>query len=136
VRAVDPDVAIILESDIAGDVPGISDEQSAVKLGKGPTVLLYDARMIPNQALKDLVISKAEELDIPVQLSYIQAGGTDGGAIHIHNLGVPTVVIGVAARHIHSDSSIIHSDDYENAVKLVVALVKCLDSETVASLTE
>jgi len=135
VRAIDPDVAIILESDIAGDVPGITDEQSSIKLGKGPTILMYDSRMIPNQALKDLVVSTADELNIPTQLSYIQAGGTDGGAIHLHNLGVPTVVIGVAARHIHSDSSIIHSDDYENAVKLVIALVKRLDADTVAGLT-
>ena len=135
VRAIDPDVAIILESDIAGDVPGISDEQSAVKLGKGPTVLLYDVRMIPNLALRDMVLSTADEMEIPVQLSYTQGGATDGGAIHIHNLGVPTVVIGVAARHIHSDSSIIHSDDYENAVKLVVELIKGLDAKTVAGLT-
>ncbi|MGH2537589.1 MAG: M42 family metallopeptidase, partial [Candidatus Promineifilaceae bacterium] len=41
VRLVDPDVAIILESDIAGDVPGIKPEQSDVKLGGGPTVILY-----------------------------------------------------------------------------------------------
>jgi len=46
VRAVDPDVAIVLESDIAGDVPGIKPEESSVKLGQGPTVLIYDARMI------------------------------------------------------------------------------------------
>jgi endoglucanase len=48
VRAVDPDVAIVLESDIAGDVTGIKPEESSIKLGPGPTVLLYDARMIPN----------------------------------------------------------------------------------------
>src|SRR5690606_10738325 len=53
-RAVDPDVAIILESDIAGDVPGIKDEESSIKMGAGPTMLIYDARMIPNLALRDL----------------------------------------------------------------------------------
>src|SRR4030067_550195 len=47
VRAVDPDVAIVLESDIAGDVPGIKPEESGIKLGKGPTLVLFDARMIP-----------------------------------------------------------------------------------------
>ncbi len=40
VRAVDPDVAIILEADICGDVPGIKPEQSSVKLGGGPTVMI------------------------------------------------------------------------------------------------
>jgi endoglucanase len=65
VWAVDPDVAIVLESDIAGDVPGIKPEESSVKLGKGPSMLLYDARMVPNLKLRDLVMSTAEEMGIP-----------------------------------------------------------------------
>lgn len=134
-RAVDPDVAIILESDIAGDVPGIKDEESSIKLGAGPTMLIYDARMIPNLALRDLVIDTARELDIPLQFSAIQGGATDGGAIHLHGTGVPTVVIGVAARHIHSHGAILHRDDYDRAVRLIAALVEKLDPETVARLT-
>jgi len=135
VRAVDPDVAIVLESDIAGDVPGIEDEVSAVKLGKGPTILLYDARMIPNLKLRDLVLDTAREIGVPVQTSYVEAGATDGGAIHLHDTGVPTVVMGVAARHIHSHSSIIHRDDYDHAVKLLNTLLMRLDTATVSGLT-
>jgi putative aminopeptidase FrvX len=136
VRAVDPDVAIILESDIAGDVPGIKPEQSDVKLGGGPTVMLYDARMVPNIPLRDLVIETAESHNIPIQFSVMPGGATDGAAIHLHNVGVPTVVIGVPARHIHSHSAIIHREDYDNAVKLVTAVVARLDSNTVKNLTE
>jgi putative aminopeptidase FrvX len=135
VRAIDPDVAIILESDIAGDVPGIKPEESTVKLGGGPTVLIYDARMIPNLKLRDLFVDTAAELGIPVQFSAIPGGATDGAAIHLHGTGVPTVVIGVAARHIHSHGAILHRDDYENAVKLVSAVVAKLDEATVAGLT-
>jgi len=134
-EVVDPDVAIVLESDIAGDVPGIKDEESAVKLGRGPTVIVYDRSMIPNLRLRDLVIDTAKDLGIPLQFSAIEAGGTDGGAIHRHRLGVPTVVIGVAARHIHSHSAIIHRDDYDNAVKLLIEVVSRLDAGTVAELT-
>ena len=133
--AVNPDLAIVLESDIAGDVPGIEPEQSAVKLGEGPTLLVYDARMIPNIKLRDLVVDTTTELEIPLQFSAIEAGGTDGGAIHLHHTGVPTVVIGVAARHIHSHGGIIHRDDYDNAVKLLAAVIARLDAETVAGLT-
>ncbi|MDT8307085.1 MAG: M42 family metallopeptidase [Anaerolineae bacterium] len=134
-RLVDPDVAIILESDIAGDVPGIKDEESHIKMGGGPTVLIYDTRMIPNLALRDLVIDIAEELEIPLQFSSIQGGATDGAAIHLHGTGVPTVVIAVAARHIHSHGAIIHRDDYDRARQLVQALVGRLDQATVDSLT-
>lgn len=135
VRAVDPDVAIVLESDIAGDVPGIEPEESSVKLGAGPTVLIYDRRMIPNLKLRDLVIDTANDIDVPVQLSYSEGGATDGGEIHLHGTGVPTVVFSVPARHIHSDSSIIHRVDYDRAVKLLVALIQKLDSKVVTGLT-
>ena len=136
VHAVDPDVAIVLEVDIAGDIPGIKAEESAVKLGGGPTVLIYDARMVPNLALRDFVIDTAEELDIPIQLSSVLAGATDGGAIHLHKTGVPTVVLGVPSRHIHSHSSMIHRADYDQAVQLLVALLKRLDEAEVSSFTE
>ena len=134
--AIDPDVAIVLESDIAGDVPGIKDEVSSVKLGAGPTVLLYDRTMIPNLKLRNFVIDTAQEIGVPLQMSYVEAGGTDGGNIHLHKTGVPTVVVGVPARHIHSHSSIIHRDDYDNAVKLLVALVQRMDAATVTSFTD
>jgi putative aminopeptidase FrvX len=136
VRAVDPDVAIVLESDIAGDVPGIKPDESSIKLGQGPTVVLYDVRMIPNIRFRDLVYEVAKQAGVPLQFSAIEGGATDGAAIHLHGIGVPTIVLGVAARHIHSHSSITHRDDYDNTVKLLSALIDRLDAATVAYLTE
>ena len=133
-RAVDPDAAIILESDISGDVPGISNEESSTKLGGGPSLLLYDARMIPNLKLRDLVVSTAKKAKIPLQFASMEGGATDGGAIHLHKQGVPTVVLGVPTRHIHSHNSIIQRKDFENTVKLVVEVVKRLDKKTVEGL--
>ncbi len=135
VHVVNPDVALILEVDICGDVPGIKEEESAIKLGAGPTMLVYDARMIPNLKLRDLVIATAEELEIPLQFSAMPGGATDGGMIHLHNEGVPTVVIGVPTRHIHSHSAIMHRDDYDRALDLIVTLVKKLDAATVEDLS-
>ncbi len=131
VEVVNPDVAIVLESDIAGDVPGVGKDESSVRLGKGPTVLMYDARMIPNLKLRDLVMDTAKEIGISIQTSAIEGGATDGAAIHLHRTGVPTVVIAVPARHIHSHSSIMHRDDYDQAVKLLVELIKRMDAACV-----
>ncbi len=136
VRAVDPDIAIVIESDIAGDVPGIDDTVSDVKLGGGPSILLYDARMIPNIKLRNLLIDTAASLNIPLQFSVISGGSTDGAAIHLHGTGVPTIVVGVPARHIHSHGSIIHRDDYDRAVQLITAVVAKLDRATVDDLTK
>ena len=134
VEKVNPEVALILESDIAGDVPGIKPEESTVKLGGGPTIVVYDARMIPNLRLRDLAVETARAMGIPIQFSVIEGGATDGGVIHLHKGGVPTLVLGVPARHIHSHGGIVHRDDVEQAIALVTALVQRLDAETVARL--
>jgi endoglucanase len=133
--AIDPDVAIVLEVDICGDIPGIKPEESSIKLGAGPSLSLLDAAMIPNLKLRDLVIETAKELEIPLQFSVMPGGATDGAKIHLHRVGVPTVVISVPSRHIHSHSSIIHRDDYDRALRLIVGVVEKLDADTVAGLT-
>jgi putative aminopeptidase FrvX len=135
VELVNPDVAIVLEVDIAGDVPGIKPEETPIKLGGGPVLLALDARMIPNLKLRDLVIDIAKKSGIPLQLSAVEGGATDGGPIHLHKIGVPTVVIGVPTRHIHCHNAIMNRDDFDRAVELVTALIGRLDKETVAGLT-
>ena len=133
---VKPDAAIILESDICGDVPGIKPEESSVKLGGGPTLVLLEARMIPNLKFRNLVIDTADKLELPLQFSAGLGGSTDGGQIHLHGTGVPTVVLGVPARHIHSHVGFIHRDDYDRTLRLLMALIERLDTDTVAELTD
>jgi putative aminopeptidase FrvX len=133
---VKPDVCLTLEVDISGDVPGIETYKAPAKMGKGPTILTYDSSMIPNQALKELVIETAEQSKIPYQLSQIARGGTDAGAIHMSNAGCPAIVLGVATRHIHSHVGILSLDDVEQCIQLVIEVIKRLDLKTVNSFTE
>lgn len=129
---VNPDAAIILEADICGDVPGIKPEESNVKLGGGPSLVLLEARLIPNLKFRDLVIDLAQQMNIPLQFSAGLGGSTDGGQIHLHGAGVPTIVLGVPARHIHSHLGFIHRDDYDRALRLVIALIERLDGAAVS----
>lgn len=131
-----PDVAIITETAIAGDTPGIDDSESNVKLGGGPAIYVMDGSMIPNTRLRDLVIQTCRDENIPHQLCLLERGGTDGGRIHLHAHGVPSIVIGVPTRHIHSHAGIIQRDDYEQCVQLITALCLRLDAATVEGLTE
>lgn len=130
-NVIEPDIGIALDVGIAGDVPGVKETEAQGKLGKGPLILLYDATMIPNQILRNLVTDTADELGIPYQFDAIAGGGTDAGRMHIWGRGVPSVVIGFATRYIHSHAGLIHRDDMENAAKLIAAVVKKLDGEMV-----
>lgn len=58
-------------------------------------------------------------------------GGTDSGSIHLTADGVPSLSITIATRYIHSHAAILHRDDFENAVKLIVETIKKLDSDKV-----
>ena len=132
---IQPDLAIVLESGLAGDVPGLKPEESTFKLGKGPGLLLYDSRMIPNLKLRDLILDIAATKDIPVQTVLMRGGTTDGAAIHLHKTGVPVIVLAVAARHIHSHNAIMYRDDYDLTIDLLTSIICELDEKTVSQLT-
>lgn len=133
---VDPDVGLVLEVSLAGDLPDMKPEESATKLGGGVSLLAYDGSMIPNLRLRDLAIETAQANGIPYQLDVLARGGTDGGPIHQNASGVPSLVIGVPSRHIHSHQGIINRGDFDAAVRLVVELVRRLDAKTVATLRQ
>ncbi len=126
-----PDIGIVIDTTIAGGMPGVAEDVAPSKLGAGVGITIYDASLIPNTALRDLAMDTAKKGKIPYQLSYSEGGGTDGGRIHMQGDGVPTLVLSLPTRYIHSHQGIIHRKDYEAAVKLITALVKRLDSATV-----
>jgi endoglucanase len=133
-NAIEPDIGFALDVGIAGDTPGIGADEAQGRLGKGPVILLYDNSMIPHVGLRNLVIDTARAEGIPLQFDFMPAGGTDAGKIHLFGAGVPALVVGVPVRYIHSHASIMHRDDFENAAKLMIAVVQRLDEELVRRL--
>jgi len=93
--------------------------------------VIYDSSSIPNRNLLDLVDDTARKLKLSLQFESVERGGTDAGRIHVTGEGVPSISMGVPARYIHSHVSIIHRRDYEQTVRLLVALVQRLDARTV-----
>jgi endoglucanase len=132
---INPDIGFAVDVGIAGDTPGISEKEAMSKMGKGPQVVIYDASLIAHKGLRDLVTDTADELKIPYQFESIPGGGTDAGSIHLTHNGVPALAITIATRYIHSHAAMLHRDDFENAVKLIVEVIKRLDRETVDRIT-
>ncbi len=132
-EVVDPDVGFAIDVSIAHDTPGFGTEEVQA-LGAGPAIVVYDGSMIPNQNLLDLVVDIANKKKIPYHFASLEKGGTDSGRIHINKAGVPSLVIGIATRYIHSHVGVIHRSDYDNAIKLIVETIKVLDKKKVASL--
>jgi len=133
VAAVKPQVAIALDVGIAHDTPG-SQSDGDEKLGGGVGILVYDATLIPNVKLRNLAIDICEKQKIPYHLGTVERGGTDAGRFHIYDQGVPSLVIFIPTRYIHSHSTIMDRKDYDAAVKLLVELSKRLDRKTVETL--
>jgi endoglucanase len=133
-NAIRPDIAIALDSGVAGDTPNIRPGEAVGKLGHGPTLCLYDRSMIPHKGLRDLIMDTAEAENIPLQYESMPGGATDAGSIHLHGLGVPSIFLGAPTRYIHTAASILHREDLESTIRLVTAVVRKLDRSTVDTL--
>lgn len=127
-RLVQPDVAIALDVGVAEDSPG-NEGKNKAKLGKGPLITFLDATMIPNLSLRNYVVEVAKREGIPFQIDTMTGGGTDAGQFHLYGKGVPSIVIGVAARYIHSHVSMVSKSDLDNALRLLVEVVKGLNQD-------
>lgn len=138
VRVVNPDVAIVLESTGVNDMPGpSSDTNQIIRLGRGPVVTFYRQDMIPNHGLRTVLVDTAKKHGIPIQIRAdgLVRGGTDGAAIHLHGTGVPTVVLSLPVRYVHSHGGILHRDDFNAAVELLTRVIPELDQKTVTDFT-
>lgn len=120
--AVDPDYGIAVDVTRTGDTPkGVTME---VSLGKGPTVKVRDSSVLCHPAMIQYMKEVASKEGIPYQMEVLEAGGTDSGAIHLTKSGVPSGVMSIACRYIHTPSEMVDMDDVANGIKLMVALLQ------------
>ena len=125
---IKPDLAIAVDVAVAYDTPGMNNLGSETTLGNGPVVILMDASNVAHQGLRQHIKEVARRHYITVQWD-TTGGGTDAGSIHVANEGIPTISIGVALRYMHSNVSVLHTDDYENSVRLVTEIVRSLNDD-------
>jgi len=128
---IQPDIGFAVDVGVAGDTPGVTAKESTSKMGAGPQIVVYDASMVSHRGLREFVLDVADEHNIPYQFETMAGGGTDAGSIHVTANGIPALSIGIATRYIHSHAGILHRDDYDNAVKLVVEVIKKLDRDAI-----
>lgn len=136
VFGLNPDAAIVLEGAPADDLPAISEDERQGVLGRGVQIRLLDPSAIMNRKFTDYVVDLAATLNIPYQVAVRRSGGTDARAIQLHASGVPTVVLAVPARYIHTHNCIVHMNDYLSTLNLVVELLQSLDGSAVDSFTD
>ncbi len=132
-NVIKPDIAIVFEGTPADD--SFTDKYSSqAGLKKGPQVRHRDGSMVTHPGYLAYARGIAKDNDIPFQDAVRAGGGTNAGKIHLAHNGVPTIVIGVPSRYIHSHYGYAAYEDFENAVKWAKEIVKSLDKGTIDSL--
>lgn len=138
-RYLNPDAALVIEGTTANDLPSPTAEPDdedeinpACRLGAGPALTIMDRSMITDPRLLAFLRQTAESAGIPYQLKTQLGGGTDAGAIHMMNGGIPSAVISVPCRYIHSPTAYLHRDDYANTLRLLQAALKGFDRAILA----
>jgi len=119
-----PDFAIVIEGTVAADVSDREEEGWVTELGKGPACSLMDRTALYNPELIQWVADLAHARKIPLQFRRGTCGGNDAGPIQVSKSGIPTIVLSVPCRYIHSSVSIISEKDYTACLNLVAELLK------------
>lgn len=118
---VDPQVGLAVDVTGTGDTP--KGQKMEVALGKGPAIKVRDSGMLADRRVVDWMISTSEQGGLPYQLEILERGGTDARAIQLTRAGVPAGCLSIPCRYVHAPSEMVDTNDVQNAVKLLVALV-------------
>lgn len=127
VHQLQPDLFFAVDCSPANDLQ--SKKGTFGHLGEGFLLRLQDPGMITLRGMREFLLDTAETHHIPYQY-FVSKGGTDAGAAHQMNNGIPSAVIGVCARYIHTHQTMFHIDDYEAAKEMVIQVAKTLDKST------
>lgn len=119
--SINPDLAIAVDVTATGDTEdGIKMD---VKLGDGAAIKIMDKSIITHPDVKDLLTDLSIENNIKYQYEVLEFGGTDAGPIHMSREGVPSGVISIPTRNLHSSGEIFNKQDVNECIKLVKAVV-------------
>jgi endoglucanase len=123
---LNPDVALVSEVTIPGDHPEISKEQRHVAIGKGPVITVADANgrgvIVPRPVLAWLRAA-ADRAAIPYQLDVASGGTTDATSIHLSRSGIPSGVVSVPTRYLHSPIEMLSLEDLDRGAELIVRAI-------------
>ncbi len=120
--ALEPDLAIAIDSTPAMDLPSWDGEENVrynTKLGAGPAIYVADGATLSDPHLIRHLRETAEAEGIPYQMRQPGGGGTDAGGIQRSREGIPVVSVSVPARYIHTAASIARIDDWRNTLALL-----------------
>lgn len=127
--SLDPQLAIAVDVTFATDQPGVElGELTRHPLGSGPS-LTRGSTIHPR--VFELLHETAEAEGIPFTVGASGRGtGTDADAIHLSRAGIPTALVNVPLRYMHSPVELCQLDDVENAAKLIAAFALRLAPDT------
>lgn len=128
---IDPDVAIVLESTPAYDLPNKEDASPNVALGNGPALYVMDSQTIQDPMLVAHIMKTAESNNIPFQIRRPGGGGTNTGSIQRTGGATSAATIAVPGRYAHTPAMMINLNDYANMVQLTETTLRSLTPETV-----
>jgi endoglucanase len=115
---IKPDLALVLEATV-GDTPGLPASRQPSFLGQGPAITVMDGRQIVPRNLVLSLEAAARQSKVPSQRKRPPYGGTDGGAIALSRGGVPTAVLSIPTRYIHSPVSWLRLADLRAGAELL-----------------
>lgn len=120
--SIDPDFGIAIDVTAHGDTP--KAKRFAIGLHKGTAIKVKDNSIITHPLVRNNLVELAKVNDIKYQMEVLEFGGTDSGAIHTTKEGVPSGVISIPTRYVHSTVEMASKDDIMESVRLLKAYLE------------
>lgn len=124
--SVTPEIALVLETTTAADLPGIKGQKRVCTLGEGPVISLVDGGTIYDKDLFRMMCDVADAAEIPWQVKHYIAGGNDSRAVQRTKAGVRVAGISAAVRYLHAPTSVGVMKDFEHMLNLSAAFIDAL----------
>ena len=116
--SVTPEIALVLETTTAADLPGVEDHRRVCAPGKGPVISYMDGATIYDRELFETLRRLSEENGIPWQTKEYIAGGNDARTIQRSKAGVRVAAVSAAVRYLHAPAGVGSVADFENMLRL------------------
>lgn len=116
--SVTPEIALVLETTTAADLPGVESHRRVCAPGKGPVISYMDSSTIYDRGLYDTLRRLAQDNGIPWQTKEYIAGGNDARTIQRTKSGVRVAALSAAVRYLHAPTSVGSVTDFEYMLKL------------------
>ncbi len=121
-QSLRPDIAVVVETTTAADLPEVEAHRQVTRLGRGPALTVQDSGMIASREVTGALRAAAQAAGVAFQRKESSSGGTDGARFAA--LGARCAVVSLPCRYLHAPRGVMDPDDLDGMAVLLTRWIE------------